>query len=94
MWLAAALLLGSAAGPNGLQVLHSPVAEQTQQRQMLERLSSEPAAPSPVRKPHGPPTEAEKRAAAWRADHLTCASAKGRTREQFEAECKPASANP
>ena len=36
-----------------------------------------------------PPTEADKKAAAWRADHLTCASRKGRTAEQFSAECKP-----
>ena len=32
MWLAAALMTAAAAGPNGLQVLHSPSAEQTQQQ--------------------------------------------------------------
>jgi len=40
-----------------------------------------------------PPTEADKKAAAWRADHLTCASKKGRTAAQYAAECKP-TANP
>jgi hypothetical protein len=27
---------------------------------------------------------------ARRANHLTCANSKGRTRAQFEAECRPA----
>jgi hypothetical protein len=40
------------------------------------------------------PTEAEKKAIAWRADHLTCADPKGRTAAQYAAECKPAAANP
>ena len=37
-----------------------------------------------------PLTEAEKRAAAQRADRLTCASRRGRTQVQFATECKAA----
>src|SRR5947207_2553715 len=75
--LVAALL---ASGPNGLQVLHSPTAEQARQDQILERLGHvDPNAPKSARQPE-PPSADEKRAAAWRADHLTCASRKGRTR--------------
>ncbi|WP_309604716.1 hypothetical protein [Phenylobacterium sp.] len=52
------------------------------QREIDNRLAA--AKPAPRRTPL---TEAEKRAAAQRADHLTCASRRGRTRTQFEAEC-------
>ncbi|MFL5296838.1 MAG: hypothetical protein ACJ798_10705 [Phenylobacterium sp.] len=77
-----------ASGPNGLQVLHSPSAEQARQEYLLDRLGDVEPLPPQARKAYAPPTEAEKRAAAWRADHLTCASRKGRSREQFEAECR------
>jgi hypothetical protein len=88
MWLAAVFTAELAlAGPNGLQALHNPVTEKTQQEQMIERLGGAPTVRL-RRKPHAPLTAEEKRAAAWRADHLTCASPKGRTREQFETECK------
>jgi hypothetical protein len=90
MWLAAALMTAAAAGPNGLQVLHSPSAEQTQQQAMVQRLGASEVTPASPPRPADPNSPAEKRAAAWRADHLTCASSKGRTRAQFEAECKPA----
>jgi len=95
MWLAAALMAAAASGPNGLQVLHSPSAEQTQQQAMVQRLGAVDVTATPPARPADPNSPAEKRAAAWRADHLTCASMKGRTRAQFEAECKPApEANP
>jgi hypothetical protein len=91
MWLAAAMAVAM-AGPNGLQALHSPNAEQARQEELVDRLGSIQTTPRPERKPTDPPTPAEKRAAARRADHLTCASPKGRTRAQFEAECKPVEA--
>lgn len=85
----AAIMLGLAmTGPNGLQVLHSPSAEQTQQDRMVERLSAagltsrSPSARAPDR-----PTGDGGQDAAWRADHLTCASPKGRTPGQYRAEC-------
>ena len=75
------------AGPTGLQVLHSPAAEQSQQEIMVERLRSHDP-PEIARRPTpDPDSPAAKRDAAWRADHLTCASAKGRTRQQYQAEC-------
>ena len=93
MWLAAAFMAPALAGPNGLQALHNPQTEHTQQQLIVDRLGGTiDAVPAP--KPPDPNSPAEKRAAAWRADHLTCASRKGRTRAQFEAECKPADASP
>ena len=95
MWLAATMATAMAlAGPNGLQVLHSPNAEQARQEELVDRLGSIQVMPRPERRPADAPTPAEKRAAAWRADHLTCASQKGRTRAQFEAECRPPAPNP
>jgi hypothetical protein len=93
MWLATALMAAALAGPNGLQALHNPQTEHTQQQLMVDRLSSTDAAAAAPRKSAGPPTPDEKRAAAWRADHLTCANSKGRTRAQFEAECRAAAAD-
>lgn len=88
MWHAAVLMASALAGPNGLQALHNPQTEHTQQQLMVDRLGGTiDAMPKPSSKPADP--AAEKRAAAWRADHLTCASRKGRTRAQFQAECKP-----
>jgi hypothetical protein len=92
--LAPLMLALAMAGPNGLQTLHNPSAEQNRQDQMMDRLNipASEALPAP-RRPAGPPTEAEKKAAAWRADHLSCASRKGRGPAQYAAECKPAREN-
>ena len=79
-----ALLAFLALGGQGLPVLHSPAAEQSAQERMVDRLR-DPDRAAPPRPPPDP--EAEKRSAAWRADHLTCASRRGRTREQYQAEC-------
>ncbi len=83
----AILMLASlaVAGPNGLQVLHSPAAEQVQQRMMADRLGSIDAIPVAPRRVSSSP--ADPKAAAWRADHLTCANHKGRTEAQYQAEC-------
>jgi len=95
MWLATALMASALAGPNGLQALHNPQTEHTQQQLLVNRLgSAEPPSGGAARKSAAPPTPEEKRAAAWRADHLTCANSKGRTRAQFEAECRPPAADP
>ena|SRR5215471_7688655 len=80
-----ALLLG---GPTGLQALHSPSAEQSQQEAIVERLRShEPREIARADPPPDPDSPAERRAAAWRADHLTCTSRRGRSREQYQREC-------
>ena len=94
MWLATALMASALAGPNGLQALHNPQTEHTQQQLMVNRLGPTEAPSGAPRNAARAPTTEEKRAAAWRADHLTCANSKGRTRAQFEAECRPAATDP
>ena len=90
---AAALFAALAlSGPNGLQVLHNPATELSQQQMMVERLGGASdvgprSPPTPPRRGDAQPTPGELRAAAWRADHLTCLSLKGRTRQQYQAEC-------
>lgn|SRR5689334_16693151 len=81
---AAALAL---AGPtDGLPALHSAQAEQWAQAMIADRVHANEAPARPSR-PVDPNDPAEKRAAAWRADHLTCASRKGRTPDQYQREC-------
>jgi hypothetical protein len=85
--LTLALLLAGPTTP-GLPALHSAQAEQAAEDAIFDRVRGrdEPQrpAPRPVADPDSP---AEKRAAAWRADHLTCASRKGRTPDQYQREC-------
>jgi hypothetical protein len=89
MPMAALALALAFAGPNGLQVLHSPSAEDYQQRQLLDRLrdAGTPVV-NPGRQQTTPPPPADvNHDAAWRADHLTCVSPKGRTPGQYQREC-------
>jgi hypothetical protein len=85
MWLTA-MFMAAMAGPNGLQALHNPQTEQTQQQVMVQRLGAFDVVPEPSR-PADPNAPAQKRAAAWRADHLSCSSRRGRTADQYRAEC-------
>jgi len=89
-WLA--VLAVMAAGAAHAQ--YHPNLEALENRHLneVEAQRADDASIARAHKPK-PPTEADKKAAAWRADHLTCASKKGRTAAQFAAECKPA-ANP
>jgi hypothetical protein len=85
---APAIILALAlAGPDGLQVLHGTAAEINQQNQMIERLRAQDTGPARPRAPAAPPGLDDRSAVAWRADHLTCASRKGRTARQYQAEC-------
>ena len=86
--LSVGLLIGSAAAPACAQNRHNYDAiEQRHLDDIAQReADNRSAAPKPAPR-RAPLTEAEKRAAAQRADHLTCASRKGRTRVQFEAKC-------
>jgi hypothetical protein len=90
MPFAAVTLALALAGPTtpGLPALHSAQAEQAAQDAIFERVrgrdDSRQSVPRPVADPD---SLTEKRAAAWRADHLTCASRKGRTGEQYQREC-------
>jgi hypothetical protein len=87
------LLMAVIAAPAGAQPHHNYDAlenrrlDQIAQDEIDKRIAARAAAKS------APQTEAEKDAARWRADHLTCANRKGRTRAQFDAECKPAAAS-
>jgi hypothetical protein len=79
------------AAPTGLPVLHSTSAEDYQQRQMMDRLrdADTPGAAlrreAPARDAGSGPDSGHD--AAWRADHLTCRSHKGRTAQQYQREC-------
>ena len=84
---AAALAL-ALAGPNdGLPALHSAQAEQWAQEMIAQRVRANEAPAARPARPVDPNLPAEKRAAASRADHLTCASRKGRTGDQYQREC-------
>jgi hypothetical protein len=89
MTLLAALSIAAAiSGPTGLPALHSATAEQTQEEAILDRVRSHEAAEVRVLRKHVDPESPEaRRAAAWRADHLTCTSQRGRDREQYQREC-------
>jgi hypothetical protein len=85
---AVALALALAGPTDGLQALHSAQAEQSAQQKLVERLDwNDPPQRLVARRPADPDAQAEKRAAAWRADHLTCANRKGRTAAQYAREC-------
>ena len=87
MVLAAFSMALALAGPTGLPVLHSTSAEEAQQQVILSRARErEPfeGRERPVADPNSPQA---KRAAAWRADHLTCASRKGRSHDEYQREC-------
>jgi len=65
-------------------------AEHSQQETLVERLRSrEPPERPAAARPADPDSPAEKIAAAWRADHLTCTSRRGRTPSQYQRECGP-----
>ena len=86
-WL---LVLGvMAAAPACAQ--HHPNFEALENRHLneFEAQRADEASIARAAKPK-PPTEADKKAVAWRADHLTCATHRGRSAAQFAAECKPA----
>ena len=86
--LAALSMAFALAGPTGLQVLHSTSAEESQAEAILDRVRSHEAAETRVvRTPVDPQSPEARRAAAWRADHLTCTSHRGRDREQYQREC-------
>ena len=57
--------------------------EVQQQRADDQRITAARARAKPAM-----PSEAEKKAAAWRADHLSCVTSKGRTAAQYAAECR------
>lgn len=89
MPLFAVLALTSAlAGPTGLPVLHDPAVERSAQERLVDRLRPLEAQPAPAAAREPDPDSPEgRRAAAWRADHLTCDSRRGRTRAQYAREC-------
>lgn len=83
----AALFLASAMAGQGLAVLHSPSAQEAQQRQMIGRLSDAGTPGATARREPAAPSANPSHDAAWRADHLTCTSRKGRSPEQYQHEC-------
>lgn len=88
MILAALSMALALAGPTGLQVLHGAKAEQDQAEAILDRVRSHEAVEARARRNDVDRDSLEaRRAAAWRADHLTCANRRGRDREQYRREC-------
>ncbi len=89
MRLAGLVILGLIAATPACAQYHGDIAAREQMHlDEVEAQRADNAAIARATKPR-PPTEADKKAAAWRADHLTCASKKGRTAAQYAAECKP-----
>ena len=87
-FLSVGLVIGAVAAPACAQNRRNYDAmEQRHLDDIAQREADNRSAATRPPPRRAPPTEAEKRAAAWRADHLTCASRKGRTRAQFVAEC-------
>jgi hypothetical protein len=82
------VLVVMAAGRASAQ--YHPNLEALENRHLneVEQQRADEASIARAHKPR-PPTEADRKAAAWRADHLTCASKKGRSPAQYAAECKP-----
>ena len=86
--LSIGLAIGAVASPARAQNRHNYDAiEQRHLDDIAQREADNRAAGAKPAPRRAPLTEAEKRAAAERADHLTCASPRGRTRAQFATEC-------
>jgi len=83
----AALSLALALAGQGLAVLHGAAAQDAQQRQMVERLRDAGTPAVTPRRQAPAPAADPSHDAVWRADHLTCASRKGRSAEQYQREC-------
>ena len=86
--LSIGLAIGAVASPARAQNRHNYDAiEQRHLDDIAQREADNRAAGTKPAPRRAPPTEADKRAAAERADHLTCTSRRGRTRSQFATEC-------
>ena len=92
MRLAGLAVLGliAAAAPACAQNRHNYDAIENRRLDEIEQQRADDARIAHAAARPKAPSEADKKAAAWRADHLTCISRKGRTRAQFKAECRPA----
>ena len=91
MRLAGLVILGlMAAAPARAQPRHNYDAIEQRRLDQITEQQADNHRLAVARPPDKPATETEKDAAKWRADHLTCASPKGRTRAQYAAECRPA----